>query len=480
MPVATIERVFDGSSVPPTYVFSVPAATDASPPASVSCTITSPSAGASLTQGVPITITGTISVAGTVNVSVGSSAGAATMVGLAWTFVYTPAVGDIGPQTVNAVATATVSGAIGNAAGVAVTVAAAGTITVPGGSLGPVQADNWWFGTGRYTATGAAPNDYAIHDANSYVEIVTSDTAITIEAVPTVNGSSFLTAYVNGVEQLPLWDFNGLPAGVAVQKTFAMSAGANKTVVIEETLQAGIRRISTPGGYTLNLHRTPSTLLIGYGDSVTAGANGFSDGFLGVIRRSGRYSEVIEYGISGKKIADDSANGGLIAATTAAIVARAAGATGAVEIYYAMGVNDWIVGSQSAATVAGYLVAQIASIHAALPNARIYYQAPFGETTETNVTGSGDTLLTFISTLTSAAAGLPYVTSINGRTQLLPGVQMVGPHPTVGQHATIAAALLANFLGVSQSYLPGYAEFFGAYTPEFTTSTTRRQFAAAA
>lgn len=91
-------------------------------PTGIVCAITAPTAGVHITQGGLTTITGTISQAGTVAVSVGASSGAATIVGLTWSYAYTPAGGDVGPQTITATATATVGGSVGNATGIAITV----------------------------------------------------------------------------------------------------------------------------------------------------------------------------------------------------------------------------------------------------------------------------------------------------------------------------------------------------------------------
>lgn len=88
------------------------------------CAITSPAAGASVTQGTPVTIQGTISRgAVAVIVKLGSTVlGSASIVGLAWSYSWTPQAGDVGAQTINAVATSP-SAEVAPATGVAVTVA---------------------------------------------------------------------------------------------------------------------------------------------------------------------------------------------------------------------------------------------------------------------------------------------------------------------------------------------------------------------
>lgn len=119
--VLTIEKIYDNTKSPPAYVFSLLNSTQGS--VSFSCAITSPSAGASVSQGVPVTITGTISQAGTVVVKLGSTTlGSATMAGLSWSYSWTPQSGDAGAQTINAVATATADSSIANAPGIAITV----------------------------------------------------------------------------------------------------------------------------------------------------------------------------------------------------------------------------------------------------------------------------------------------------------------------------------------------------------------------
>jgi hypothetical protein len=72
-----------------------------------SCAITSPAAGAGLTQGTPVTITGLVFGAVVLlQVKLGPTVlGAASIVGNTWSYVYTPQAGDVGAQTINATAT---------------------------------------------------------------------------------------------------------------------------------------------------------------------------------------------------------------------------------------------------------------------------------------------------------------------------------------------------------------------------------------
>lgn len=88
------------------------------------CAIASPLPGDTVTQGTPVAITGTISKgAVVVQVKLGATVlGSASIVGLTWSFSWTPQVGDVGAQTINVVATSA-SAEVATAPGVAVTVA---------------------------------------------------------------------------------------------------------------------------------------------------------------------------------------------------------------------------------------------------------------------------------------------------------------------------------------------------------------------
>lgn len=92
------------------------------------CAITSPAPAASLTQGVPVTIAGTLTGAAVaVQVKLGASVlGTASINGLTWSFSWTPQPGNVGAQTLNATATDS-SGAQALAEGRAITVVSSGT-----------------------------------------------------------------------------------------------------------------------------------------------------------------------------------------------------------------------------------------------------------------------------------------------------------------------------------------------------------------
>jgi Bacterial Ig domain len=93
------------------------------------CTISSPALSASLTVGVPVQITGTISQPGLVSVKINSVllglavVGGFTAAGFTWSYSWTPQAGDAGTPTINASASAVAPGVpAGNAPGVSVTV----------------------------------------------------------------------------------------------------------------------------------------------------------------------------------------------------------------------------------------------------------------------------------------------------------------------------------------------------------------------
>lgn len=132
--ILTIERVLDNNQAQRLYVFSL---ANSIALGTIACVITSPSAGASLPAGTPVTITGMIDVPGTVVVKLGSTTlGAATMAGLNWSYSWTPSGGDVGAHTINATATASSGGATANATGVGVTV----TSSVFGGDFSALFA----------------------------------------------------------------------------------------------------------------------------------------------------------------------------------------------------------------------------------------------------------------------------------------------------------------------------------------------------
>lgn len=96
------------------------------PSAGLGCAITFPAPGVTILQGRTVRITGTISRAATVAVSVGSISGAAaTVSGFGWYYDYSPASGDVGSPTITAHATDSVSHATGDAGPVSIIVQAA-------------------------------------------------------------------------------------------------------------------------------------------------------------------------------------------------------------------------------------------------------------------------------------------------------------------------------------------------------------------
>lgn len=109
------------------------------------CLILSPNAGDTVTQGTPVTITGKISrSAAVVQVKLGSTVlGAASIVGLDWSFSWTPQGGDVGAGVLSAVATSP-SAEVAPSPNVAITVAASidfSTFFTGGTVLQSVQSD---------------------------------------------------------------------------------------------------------------------------------------------------------------------------------------------------------------------------------------------------------------------------------------------------------------------------------------------------
>lgn len=107
----------------------------------VVCLVTFPTAAANLPQSTGVTITGTIGAPGTVTVSVGGSSGAATVMGLDWSYSYTPSSTDYGAQTINAAITATGSGALGYALPISVNITEPTVLALANGMVGRWDID---------------------------------------------------------------------------------------------------------------------------------------------------------------------------------------------------------------------------------------------------------------------------------------------------------------------------------------------------
>jgi hypothetical protein len=167
------------------------------------CAFTSPAVGATVTQGTPVTITGALSAgAAVVQVKLGSTLlGSAAIDGLTWSYTWTPQSGDIGAQTLNAVATAP-SGAIAVAPGVAITVASGftGDFAALAVSFGLTVRAHYRSDLGVSGTTGAGKTTWANQSGSASAVTVTGSQADGIGTPgAAVNGMTSLV--LNGTSQ---------------------------------------------------------------------------------------------------------------------------------------------------------------------------------------------------------------------------------------------------------------------------------------
>lgn len=173
------------------------------------CAITAPTAGASLPQGTPVSITGTLSGAAvTVQVKLGSTVlGSASIVGNTWSFSWTPQVGDVGNQTINVVATSA-SGAQASDS-VSVTVSSADTpLTIFGASvLGWYRGDTVTIGTGVSSWTDKTGNGNHLIQATTGAQpaYTASDATLNNRGTLLGNGTSTFLNCVGMVVPATCW-----------------------------------------------------------------------------------------------------------------------------------------------------------------------------------------------------------------------------------------------------------------------------------
>jgi hypothetical protein len=265
----TIERILRNGA----YIFSLENSISSG---SLACAITSPTAGASLSQGTPVTITGTISVPGTVVVKLGGvTLGSATVVGFNWSYSWTPQVGDVGAQTLNATVTASVGGGTANAPGVAVTVAASGPInfaTYFPGAYQIVQTDiGLTYGSTPYAAgTGTPPvGTLSGTPSGAVVPLLFKCTT-----AGTIGSGAVFAAYADGTGSTPfmtgITPSAGTPVsltGVGAGMSMAWAAG---TAALNHTWTATCSGLADQSGNARHYTQTSPTLQ----PLITLGPNG--------------------------------------------------------------------------------------------------------------------------------------------------------------------------------------------------------------
>jgi lysophospholipase L1-like esterase len=274
--VLTIEKLVDGKASPPLYLYSLTNSIQGS--VAIACAITSPLPGDLVTPGIPVTITGTITTAATVVVKLGSTTlGSATVVGLNWSYSWTPQAGDVGARLVNAVATNNIDSSVASAPGVAITV---NVVPITCAITSP-------------TAGGTV-----------YPDIVTTITG-TVNVAGTVvvkEGSTVLgSATMNGLN----WSFSWTPA--------LADAGA-------QTLNA--TATATVGGSTANATGVAVTVATPLNLAGNASVGGWLTVYAGItlgttLLKTGGGGAVTIAGTSGAGLAQSSAVRGIIMATGA-------------------------------------------------------------------------------------------------------------------------------------------------------------------
>lgn len=309
-------------------------------------------------------------------------------------------------------------------------------------------ADNWFYGTGLWTATGVAPNDYKLHDTLAYLQLTTSETAITVEAVPFVvagSAPSSVGIYVNGVYNQTLL-FNGA-AGVKASLPATLPAGPKTVKLIE--LGVGITGVTSVVAPTIP--SAPAKSLVVIGDSISVGyiPAGTGNIFLGwpnLFREAGVYDRVTDFARASDLLANHyGPYGGEGFATFAArIVARCTG-TVKKAVYCNFGVTDY-VGPPVLPMVANYqtfLASLYDEIHALDASIVIYAQTITTTTVEGVANSDGKTPADFRAAKTTVAgARASYVTVVDGTTILSLANLQDSVHPNVTGAAQIAAALV--------------------------------------
>lgn len=412
----------------------------------MTCAITSPASGATVTQGATVTISGTVTQpASGVSVSVGGRTFAATIIGLTWSCSWPVDRQDAGSQTIGAVATAT-AGGTASASPVPVTV----TPTTVSITAQTATLTGWIQDSLKYINHGTSPNAYVEHDVSARYELYTSDTTLAGFAV-VYDIPSVLTIYVNGVKNQS-FVFGGGTSTTKQAFSVTLPAGANKYIEIEEE-GVSITDIGSSGcNISLVPYYAPRRRVIIYGTSIDVGYGvsvTFSKGWVQLLRHAlgGTYG-IINNSAPGAAFNDNNLNSGATSAWVASLASRIDGTIETV-LFDDRETNDYGGASGGLWTASAYGAARTAAyvaLHTAYPSLKIVHQTAITRTTPAEGTANtlGNTLADYRAASIAAASGLSYVSNVSG-TAITGVVLADGLHPADAGHATIAAYEEANY-----------------------------------
>ncbi len=208
-----------------------------------------------------------------------------------------------------------------------------------------------------------------------------------------------------------------------------------------------IYRVTVAGGEMAVLPNptVPKRLSV-YGDSISCGALATPDsksGWLQLLRQTfpGRIS-LEAWG--GRSLWDDSgAPGGYGFPSLSALATRLIDlgfSAPTVEIYDAMGANDWDASRWSAASFGSGCATLYDAIHSAAPSINVFAQTPIITNLEATTNTYGETIGDYRSAKAAAATGRSWVTLVDGPSLMsAANLSADGLHPTTAGHAQLAS-----------------------------------------
>lgn len=318
----------------------------------------------------------------------------------------------------------------------------------------PLQ-DVWVADCKSFTAAGAPPNNYKIHDTLSRVLVTPKQTSLDVEAV-----------YLGGSEGVGVYDAStGLYFG---QIDFSAAGAGVKSIVTLTGLTAGnpyylnfgtlngtvgseVTAIGATGqSFIIGAVSPPPKRIVTYADSIPRGYNADSagsryQGWVGLTKHliAPRGYGVINYAKFGRSLGDVvETGGGNLAATVAALGARCDGTSSNI-LLYELGYNDYHSSIESAADYEALLGTFIDAFHAAFPSVSVIFQTMIvSGFTGNNTFGAGNNLENYRQAERNVQSSRSsYISLIEGATDialLLVGALTDNIHPSTAGHATEA------------------------------------------
>jgi lysophospholipase L1-like esterase len=417
-------------------VYSGPVGTPAPPPdPAITVTVASPAQFTGYNEGDTIVVTGTISKPGTVQVAIGASSGAATVVGLTFSYSRQLLVGDVGEPVIVATATATADGSVG--------ASTPRSIVVTGTSITGKQAvqNSWVHDSKLFTPVGSAPNNSVTFDYQ-YGLFFTTTAGCTLLTLYGIRNPYALTdVYVDGVAYaLPSMSGTTTAAGSC---TVALPGGVH-TVEIRGGL-VNITAVEFNAPYYVVLPTAPTKRVVFYGDSITEGSALAGAGlamagtYIALLRHRGKVGKIYNLGVSGRKLLGVANTG---AAQDALVAYLAPYFDGTSKNYFvlALGTNDYgIAGTGQTPTAYATALSQtLAKIHAAYPSATLFYCSPWPRAEDGSSTPNalGFLCQDYRAAGEAAATALGYVNVLAGAS-ITPAL-LDGLHPNAAGNVTIA------------------------------------------